>query len=259
MYSGNSGCTTSAVGYGATFSGVKKALNNAKRNNRSSIKIAPSPVVKERILVVNDEDAIREFVCAMLTATGYMCRQAANGVKALAILNSGEQFDLLLSNFRMPEMDGMELLKRTREGFSEIPFVLESGSKDFSVFLPALKMGAYDYLQTPFDREQLLVVVRRALEYRSLKLQNRALRAKLAKRKSAQPEEKMTTEERRETLKDLNGAVTNTLGLIEIMQDPEQEVNREAALGKAHEWAKRAMKVSQEVFFDALKEGRTLR
>jgi hypothetical protein len=64
----------------------------------------------------------------------------------------------------------------------------------------------------------------------------------------------MTTEERREKLKDLNGAVTNTLGLIEVMQDPEQEANREAALSKAHAWAERAAKLAHEVFFDALKE-----
>jgi DNA-binding NtrC family response regulator len=105
--------------------------------------------VKERILVVNDEDAIREFICSILSAAGYQCKIATNGVKALALLDSGEEFDLLLSNFLMPKMDGQELLERTQERFSDIPFVFESGCDDFSVFLPALKMGAYDYLQTP--------------------------------------------------------------------------------------------------------------
>jgi DNA-binding NtrC family response regulator len=136
-----------------------------------------------RILVVNDEPAVLAFACAMLTAAGYQCRQATNGLEALAILDSGEEFDLLLSNFRMPELDGMKLLERTKKRFPDMPLVLESGCQEFSVFLPALRMGAYDYLKTPFEREQLLALVRRALEYRRLKLENGALRAKLAKRK----------------------------------------------------------------------------
>ena len=137
--------------------------------------------MNERILVVNDEPAILAFACAMLTAAGYQCRQATNGVEALAILDSGEQCDLLLSNFMMPEMHGLELLERTRERFSDIPFVFESACHDTSVVLAAVRNGAYDYLKTPFDREQLLVVVRRALEYRRLNLENRALRKQLKK------------------------------------------------------------------------------
>jgi two-component system, NtrC family, C4-dicarboxylate transport response regulator DctD len=81
----------------------------------------------------------------------------------------------------MPDMDGLELLERTREKFSDIPFVFESGCNDLSVFLAAVRNGAYDYLQMPFEREQMLAVVRRALEYRRLKLENRELRAKLAR------------------------------------------------------------------------------
>jgi DNA-binding NtrC family response regulator len=137
------------------------------------------PAGKERILVVNDMEGPCEIICATLSAAGYQCRQATNGVEALAILESGEQFDLLLSNFMMPKMNGLELLERTRERFSDIPFVFESGCDDLTVFLAAVRNGAYDYLQMPFEREQLLVVVRRALEYRRLKLENRELRAKL--------------------------------------------------------------------------------
>jgi DNA-binding NtrC family response regulator len=178
MYSGNSGPVTAGPGYGATVSGVKKASN--KKSNQPSTSVS-TPAMKERILVVNDEDPIREIICSLLAAAGYQCQQASDGLKALAILDSGKEFDLLLCNLMMPNMDGMELLERTRHKFSDIPFVLESGSEGFSAFFPALRMGAYDYLQIPFEREQLLAVVRRALEYRRLKLENRALKAKLAK------------------------------------------------------------------------------
>jgi DNA-binding NtrC family response regulator len=135
--------------------------------------------MNKRILVVNNEPAVRVFAWAMLTAAGYQCRFATNGVEALAILESGERFDLLLSNFPMPEINGMELLERTRESFSDMPFVFESGCKDFSRFLSALKMGTCDYLRRPFEPAQSLAVVRYAfaLEYRRPKLEDRALRA----------------------------------------------------------------------------------
>jgi DNA-binding NtrC family response regulator len=178
MSSGNSGRVTTAAGYGATVSGVKRASN--KKSNQPS-KSVSTPAMKERILVVNDEDPIREIICSLLAAAGYHCQQADDGLKALTILDSGKEFDLLLCNLMMPNMDGLELLERTRQRFSDIPFVLESGSKDFPVFFAALRMGAYDYLQIPFEREQLFAVVRRALEYRRLKLENRSLRARLAK------------------------------------------------------------------------------
>ena len=133
----------------------------------------------ERILVVNDMEGPCEIICAILGAAGYQCKTATNGIKALTLLDSGEEFDLLLSNFMMPQMDGMELLERTRERFSDIPFVFESGCNDLSVFLAAMRNGAYDYLQTPFEREQLLAVARRAIEYRRLKLENRKYKTEL--------------------------------------------------------------------------------
>jgi DNA-binding response OmpR family regulator len=210
----------------------------------------PIPAMNERILVQDDEEPILEIMCSMLTASGYECLKATSPEKAWAILGSETEVDVLLCG--LIESSEEELVERITKTFPDIPVVVVSAFDDSSVVGVALRKGAYDFLKKPFGREQLLALVRRALEYRRLKLENRALQAKLAKNKSVQPEEKMTTEERRETLKDLNGAVTNTLGLIEIMQDPEQEVNREAALGKAHEWAERAMKLSQEVFFDAI-------
>ncbi len=172
-------------------SGVKKALN--KRSNWPSKNVS-TPAMKERILLVNDEDPIREIICSMLTAAGYQCQQATDGLRALAILDSGKEFDLLLSNLMMPNMDGLELLERTRDKFSDIPFVMETGCDDTSVVLAAVRNGAYDYLKTPFEREQLLALVRRALEYRRLKLENRGLRAKLARRGL-----EITHEERRQT------------------------------------------------------------
>jgi putative nucleotidyltransferase with HDIG domain len=133
----------------------------------------------ERILIVDDEEAIREIVHSMLTMAGYRCRQAASGVEALAILNSGEEFELMLSDLMMAEMDGIALLERTKERFPDMPVVMVTAVHDISVALAALRNGAYDYLLKPFERDQLLAVVRRALENRRLKLENRAYQTNL--------------------------------------------------------------------------------
>ena len=177
MYSGNSGRATYAAGYGATVSGVKNAPN--KKSNRQLTKSPGIPAVKERILVESHEAPIREIVSVMLTAAGYVCRQAASPNKVLDILNGREEYELLLCN--LSESLDAGLIERMNEKFPDIPVVIMTAIHDISVPLAAIRNGAYDYLLKPFEREQLLAVVRRALEYRRLRLQNRALRAKLAK------------------------------------------------------------------------------
>jgi len=127
----------------------------------------------ERILVVDDEDAIREIVCSMLAAANYKTRQASSGLKALAILDAGEEFELMLSDLMMADLDGIGLLERTKEGYPDMPVVMVTAVHDISVALAAIRNGAYDYLLKPFEREQLLATVRRALENRRLKMENR--------------------------------------------------------------------------------------
>jgi DNA-binding NtrC family response regulator len=123
----------------------------------------------------------------MLQTAGYECRTAADGVEALDLLDSGQEFDLLLCNLMMPRLDGLGVLEQTKVKYPEMLFVLHTAVHDISVALAALRNGAYDYLLVPFECEQLLAVVNRALEYRRLKIENRLLRARLAscaKRKS---------------------------------------------------------------------------
>src|SRR6266581_4227406 len=133
----------------------------------------------ERILVVDDEEAIREIVSSMLSSSGYKCKQAGSGLEALALLQSGEEFELMLSDLMMAELDGIALLERTKERFPDMPVVMVTAVHDISVALAAIRNGAYDYLLKPFEREQLLATARRALENRRLKLENRAYQTNL--------------------------------------------------------------------------------
>ncbi len=133
----------------------------------------------ERILVVDDEETIREIVSSMLSGANFQSRQAASGVEALSILESGEEFDLVLSDLMMAEMDGNDLLEKSKERFPDVPVVMVTAVHDLSVALQALRNGAYDYLLKPFERDQLLATVRRALEHRRLKRENDAYRTNL--------------------------------------------------------------------------------
>src|SRR6202048_2161352 len=133
----------------------------------------------DRILVVDDEEPIREIVTSMLNAAHYKCLQAASGLEALAVLNSGEEFELMLSDLMMAELDGIGLLERTKEKFPDMPVVMVTAVHDISVALAALRHDAYDYLLNPFERDQLLATVGRALENRRLKLENRTYQTNL--------------------------------------------------------------------------------
>ena len=143
----------------------------------------------ERILIVDDEETIREIVSSMLTSANFNCRQAASGMEALALLDSGEEFELMLSDLMMANLDGIGLLEKTKERFPDMPVVMVTAVHDISVALGALRNGAYDYLLKPFEREQLLATVRRALENRRLKLENRKYQTELEQLVDARTEQ----------------------------------------------------------------------
>jgi putative nucleotidyltransferase with HDIG domain len=133
----------------------------------------------ERILIVDDEDPIRDFVSVMLSSANFVCTQAGSGKEALALLDSGEEYELMLSDLMMPGMDGIALLEAAKERFPDMPVLMVTAVTDVSVALGAIRNGAYDYLLKPFERDQLLAAVRRALENRRLKLENRAYQTNL--------------------------------------------------------------------------------
>ncbi len=127
----------------------------------------------ERILVVDDEEPIREVVCSMLRYASYRCAQARSGAEALTILRDDPDFQLILTDMMMPDLDGMGLLDVVRTQYKDLPVVMVTAVHDISVALSAIRRGAYDYLLKPFEREQLMAVVGRALETNRLRVQNR--------------------------------------------------------------------------------------
>ncbi len=131
-------------------------------------------------LVVDDEEAIREVVSSLLQAQGYQTSTASNGREALEVLKT-KTFDLVLSDMVMPEMDGLELLVRSREKDPELPVVMVTAMHDVSTALEAIRHGAYDYILKPFEKNQLFLSVARALEHRRVVVENRDYQSNLEK------------------------------------------------------------------------------
>lgn len=121
------------------------------------------PMHAYRILVVDDEESVREIVCSMLTSAGYRCDEASDGLDALTVLESGEGFDLMLTGLMMPKLDGLGLLEKTKVMFPQLPVVMLTSVRDSDVREAALKRGAADYLLKPCTQEELLRSISHAL------------------------------------------------------------------------------------------------
>ena len=133
---------------------------------------------KEKILVVDDEEAIREVVSTLLGAQGYLCTVCQNGRIALEAFRR-DTFDLVLSDIVMPEMDGLKLLGELRREDPDVPVIMVTAMHDISIALEAIRAGAYDYILKPFEKDQLHMSVRRALDHRQLVLENRTYQSDL--------------------------------------------------------------------------------
>jgi putative nucleotidyltransferase with HDIG domain len=126
----------------------------------------------ENILVVDDEEAIREVVSTMLESKGYHCTAVSNGRAAQDVVKRTTP-DLVLSDMIMPEMDGIKLLEWLRQYDPEIPVIMVTAIHDISTALEAIRRGAYDYILKPFEKDQLYLGVNRALQHRRLVAENR--------------------------------------------------------------------------------------
>ncbi|MFV2082256.1 MAG: HD domain-containing phosphohydrolase [bacterium] len=118
---------------------------------------------KSRILVVDDETVVKQVVVDFLEMKGFEVVGADNGMEAMEKLSEAS-FDLILSDIRMPGMDGLELLKNVKKKYSNTGMIMFTGFADIHAAVDAMKLGAYDYVAKPFNFDELLMNVERALE-----------------------------------------------------------------------------------------------
>jgi DNA-binding NtrC family response regulator len=131
--------------------------------------------MSKSVLLTEDDQVQREVIEDILTHSGFEVQSAASAEEALAALGEGA-FDLLLTDLKMPGMDGLELLRETRKLRPDLDVVVMTAHGTIKTAVTAMKVGAADYLEKPFDKDELLHVVNRAIERRSLREENRQLR-----------------------------------------------------------------------------------
>jgi len=131
--------------------------------------------MKPSILICEDDRVQRDIIADILARAGYAVRQAPNGADAVALLET-ETADMLLTDMRMPGMDGLELLRQAKRIRPDIEVVVMTAHATVQTAVTAMKEGAVDYLAKPFDKEELLIVAAKAVERGDLRRQNRQLR-----------------------------------------------------------------------------------
>jgi DNA-binding NtrC family response regulator len=133
---------------------------------------------KKLILVVDDEESIRNGVARKLEAAGYDCVIAADGNEALWATFM-QDFDLVLTDIKMPRVSGMEVLSRVVADHPDVGVIMMTAIADVETAVDAMRQGAYDYVTKPFKSDDLIVRVEKALEKRALVLENREYQERL--------------------------------------------------------------------------------
>jgi two-component system response regulator AtoC len=137
-------------------------------------------IAKPRILVVDDEEKMRRVLAMALQSFGYDVSSAGDGEQALALFDDAP-FDLVLTDLRMPRLDGMGLLRGLRERGEEVPVIVLTAHGSVESAVEAMKLGAVDYILRPFEMETVELAVTRALAVGAVQRENRYLRDEVAK------------------------------------------------------------------------------
>ena len=135
-------------------------------------------MASERILIVDDEDGMRRLLGRVLTREGYETSTVGSGAEALRLV-ANERFDLVVTDIKMPEMDGLQLLEELKEYEPSLPIIVMTAYGTIENAVQALRFGAYDYIAKPFETDEIKLTVAKALERERLLAENRYLHAEL--------------------------------------------------------------------------------
>ncbi len=139
--------------------------------------------MKHKILIVDDESIVRDFISEVLLRMGHAPLAVESGEKALEHLERGE-FDLVITDYKMPGMSGLEVLRETLRLWPDCRVIVITAFGTIEQAVGAMKLGAHDYLTKPISPDHIEMVVSKALEFKSLKLENRILRNEISEKYS---------------------------------------------------------------------------
>ena len=127
---------------------------------------------QESILIVDDEESIRRLLYQKLSSEGYQCQEASNAAQALEKLNNNP-IGLVVLDVMMPGKSGIQLLPEIKAAYPDTAVIMATATNDIYVAIQCMKQGAYDYITKPFDLDDVVLSVDRALEKRRLELENK--------------------------------------------------------------------------------------
>jgi DNA-binding NtrC family response regulator len=136
-------------------------------------------MLEKKVLVVDDDSLMKDFLHEALGRSNYFVDLASTGEEALEKIKD-KDYDIILSDIRMPSMSGMELLKATKEYLPDTKVVMMTAYGTVENAVEAMKLGAFDYVMKPFSADEIELVLKRAFEHKRLILENRLLRSELA-------------------------------------------------------------------------------
>ena len=132
------------------------------------------------ILVIDDQEAIRNALSNILEYEKHSVEVAKSGYEGIEMLQSGN-YDAILCDIKMPQMDGIEVLEKIHETNPDLPIIMITGHGSVETAVEALKKGAYDFIEKPLDLNRLIVSIRNALEKKKIVKENKTLRRKIKK------------------------------------------------------------------------------
>lgn len=136
--------------------------------------------IKKTILIADDDDNLRRVLEFQLDEAGYQVQTAKDGAEALEIFKTND-FDCVITDLRMPKLSGLELLEKIKNIDSEIPVIVITAFGEVETAVTAMKAGAFDYVNKPFNRDEILLTIERAINFSETKNENRQLRAIVGK------------------------------------------------------------------------------
>jgi DNA-binding NtrC family response regulator len=206
--------------------------------------------MKPRILIVDDEARMASVIAMALGRAGYDCETCASGDAALAALDAGG-VDVVVTDWKMPEMDGMELLRRLHARRAELPVILLTAHGTVPSAVAAMREGAFDYVTKPYDNDELRGVVARALEVTRLQRENRYLRQEVGSRYA--PDTVIAESPRSRELLDLIRRVAPSRSTVLIQG--ESGTGKELVARLLHYWSDRVGRPFVAVNCKAFAEG----
>src|SRR5215471_10326007 len=128
------------------------------------------------VLIVDDKDMMRDSLSLALARGGHKAVTTGNSAEAVALVRQHRPA-CVITDLKMPKMDGIELLQKIRAESPDTPVVLMTAFATISTAVQAMRLGAFDYVQKPFESDEILVIVERAIEHQKLVADNQAFRA----------------------------------------------------------------------------------